>query len=81
MNDAVLGIFVLIHITTIAALGLQMILSSRERKDLYDRLMSANIGEYRSLSEKKKADKPLINAHRRAIDAFHARGTGMKPEE
>lgn len=52
-----------------------LVLSAHERRDLCDRLISENVGDYMRLSDRKKnAPKPCINAHRKAINAFHAKG-------
>lgn len=55
-----------------------LILSHRERKDLYDRLMSGSSDAYRRLSDAGSAAGALssrpVSAHKKAVDAFHRSG-------
>ncbi len=39
-----------------------------ERRDLYDRIMSGNVKEYKFLSDEKKDDEPHLSAHRRVMN-------------
>ena len=82
MNDVLLIVLSFVSNTALAAAFIiHLILSRRERHDLYNRFMSANIGDYMRLSEKETPKKEVrLNAHKKAIAAFHASGTGIKPE-
>ena len=69
------------NLSLMAVFIVYLILSRRERHDLYNRFMSANIGDYMRLSEKETPKKDIrMSAHKKAIAAFHASGTGIKPE-
>lgn len=82
MNDVLLIVLSFVSNTALAAAFIvHLILSRRERRDLYNRLMSADIGDYMRLSEKETPKKDIrMSAHKKAIAAFHASGTGIKPE-
>ena len=82
MNDVLLIVLSFVSNTALAAAFIvHLILSRRERRDLYNRFMSANIGDYMRLSEKETPKKDIrMSAHKKAIAAFHASGTGIKPE-
>lgn len=82
MNDVLLIALSFVSNTALAAAFIvHLILSRRERHDLYNRFMSANIGDYMRLSEKETPKKDIrMSAHKKAIAAFHASGTGIKPE-
>ena len=69
------------NLSLMAVFIVYLILSRRERHDLYNRFMSANIGDYMRLSEKETPKKEVrLNAHKKAIAAFHTRGIGAMPE-
>ena len=82
MNESVFTVLLGIsNISLAAAFIVSLILSRREREDLYNRMMSANIGDYVRLCEKDEPKRDVrLSAHKRAIARFHAKGTGMKPE-
>ncbi len=82
MNDILLIVLSFVSNTALAAAFIiHLILSRRERRDLYNRLMSADIGDYMRLSEKETPKKEVrLNAHKKAIAAFHTRGIGAMPE-
>ena len=43
----------------------------RERKDLYDRMMSRNIDEYKRISDNKKTPEDLRESqHQKAVNAW-----------
>lgn len=70
------------HLVQTVIFIISLLLSTHERRDLYNRLISENLGEYMRLTDRKKTtSKPCVNAHRKAIDAFHAKGTGLSRED
>lgn len=83
MNGEIIAAVILLfcNLSLLSAFLVHLVLSRREREDLYNRIMSASADEYLRLSDKSQAkENPRVNAHRRAVSAFHAQGTGIKPE-
>lgn len=59
----------MIHIIYGAVITLILTLQHLERRDLYNRIMSKNYGEYKS-----KEPKYHKSAHQRLIERWHKRG-------
>lgn len=66
---------------SVSALIVHLFLSRRERIDLYNRIMSRTPEEYlRMTNNESKQNTTAESAHKRAIRAFHAKGTGISAQ-
>ena len=58
----------------------QQLLHYKERKDLYNRLMSRNLDEYKRVCSKDTTAEKRESPHQRAIRDWRERGESMKTE-
>lgn len=75
-----LNVICVIAVTGLIIISLvKEIVSHKERKELYDRLMSADLSEFKRLSNDSSNESRslAVRSHKKAIDKFHAKGTGV----
>lgn len=57
---------------------LQDIVHRFERRDLYNRIMSKNITEYKNITENSGETHPRKSAHARSIERWRKKGGDMR---
>lgn len=76
MTVPVYAALIVSNLLSAMLLAVHMVVSHVERKDLYDRLMSGDADRYLRLKDDgHEKDTHRVSAHRKAIDAFHQKGT------